>query len=140
MQYSAIQGNFLRSGKTVKSLVRGFSSLLFLIRTNESINMLFFERRFHRKINSCRASVFSRNGDLGHRGSPERMHHSLFIRRFKDELLSSSEFRSHLELAKESETFLCVKGRGAELVQSRQVYLFGRCSFFFGFTFVTKHF
>lgn len=108
MQYSAIQGNFLSSGKTVKSLVIGFSSLLFLVRANESISMLLFERRFHRKINSCRASVFSRNGDLGNGGSPERMHHSLFIRSFKDEQLISSEIRSRLDLAKESKTFLCV--------------------------------
>lgn len=38
MQRSGIQGNFLTSGKTVKGLVMGLSSLYLLIAANESIN------------------------------------------------------------------------------------------------------
>lgn len=100
MQYSGIQGNFLTSGKTVKSLVIGLRSLYFLVTANESISMFFSERKFCRKnkqTNICKASVFSRNGDLGSKKGPQKgWHHSLFIKCFKDELLISSEIRPHL--------------------------------------------
>lgn len=118
MQYSGIQGNFLTSGKIVKSLVIGLSSLYFLITANESISLLFFERKFCRKskqTNSCRASVFRRNRNLGSKRGPQKgWHHSWFFKCFKDELLISFEIRPHLQLTRESKTFLCVGERGRD--------------------------
>lgn len=126
MQYSGIQGS-LSSGNVVKSLAIG--SLYFLI-TACCLSKGSIAGKISKPLHSL---GIQQEGRLGSKSDPHKgWYHSRFISCFKDELLISSEIRSHPQLTGESKTFITAcKGEGQRCqtgwLSSRQAYFHLGC-------------